>query len=592
VELNCIRSDEELRYIRIHPHEELPFFQFTTEEGYLAPLPRSIKLLLALAFFIPLGVYFITMARMPAGENGAELAICVHGLGLPQSPACPCYLLLAYLFCVLFPVGDFIFRLNFLSVVMGALTCWLTALILYRLFRSVVTSLFLSLVVAFSVPLWQAAVATSIMPMALFFFSLCLYFLLQWYASRRETTLLWALLSLSAMVTTHPFFLLLIPALLVFLWVGYRESDKVVSHLLWSVLFLGFLVMSSFLFLPLLSWANPPYNRPGLHGFQDTVVYILGKPYWPILSQSMVSIGMASQNCLAHLDNLQQSLWPSVENTILKIALYILVNTCAAVFFWKGAFFLWREHKPLFYLLASACTAMIFTLLFFSAFPLPPDVTDSLPKLFLLLVYLAILLSAPIIAKLFTLKRRPVRLLVIGFAVLLLIGQLFTHFPACSYRDWNFPQRYVEAIWKEVPACAIIVPGCYTTSSYLLYDQLVLGNHKGGHIFNPYGKDHDLSKIDSQFLAEAILQKYPHRSLYLCDALPPAMWHRYHLEHRGLTWHVALVVSGKSSGTREKRVLELPLFSPNLSYNESKLLSECYLLQGMTALEHGEIESP
>ncbi|NNE09269.1 MAG: DUF2723 domain-containing protein, partial [Gemmatimonadetes bacterium] len=88
----------------------------------------------ALAFFVPLLVYMITLAPSVAFWDAGEFIAAAYTLGVPHPPGTPLYVLLGRI-ASLVPVGEVAVRVNALSAIAAALSCLFLYLALLRLMR-------------------------------------------------------------------------------------------------------------------------------------------------------------------------------------------------------------------------------------------------------------------------------------------------------------------------------------------------------------------------------------------------------------------------------------------------------------------------
>ncbi len=103
------------------------------------PQRLGLHLIGAGIFLLSLALYISTMAPTLTSRNfgadGGDLLAAAYNLGVPHPPGYPSYVLLVKLFSILVPWGDFAFRANLLSAIMGAtavLLLYYTVLLLLR----------------------------------------------------------------------------------------------------------------------------------------------------------------------------------------------------------------------------------------------------------------------------------------------------------------------------------------------------------------------------------------------------------------------------------------------------------------------------
>lgn len=567
-EIGCVRTPEDLKYIHSHPHEQPPEFEGKGSEPFIpqSPLPGRTKGMLGLAFLIPALLSALTTTSSPAGRNAAELSLCAYGLGLPQDPVGPIYLIVGFLLSFV-PLGGFALRLHLVSLVCGAAASFWMAHILYRLFRSLPASLFLPGLLACSVPVWGASVETSPAPIAFFLLALCFHHLTRGYETRTETPLIWAVLCGSAALATDVTLLPFAPIFFLFLAAIHRRRKARLA--LWiGLAVLGLFVFHLFLYPLFLSWTHPPLARVALRDLGDLGRY-LALPY----AQGAFSFAHFATNARVCGEAL-------VPGKSLFLALPLALLALGA--FLYGMAYLWKERRPLFLLLAAA---LLVSLALFSFFP-----AVSAPLLFLaLFAFLAPV--GKVLSALFA-KGKAVAFACGILAVFGLLAQGFASLPSASRRGWDFPERYARAVLEATEAPAVIVPGDETAAFFLLNESLVARPDPEKIVCNVFGKDRDLaslSKQDPERCADEVAARYPGKTIYL-TALPELRsWHRYDLQRIGLVWRATPIVRGRRLAEGPKREMPaFPAFSERQIEGENRLLSQCHLLRAMDELERGE----
>ncbi len=80
----------------------------------------------AVAGIAVLVVYLMTLAPSVTFWDAGEFIAAAHGLGIPHPPGTPLFVLLAHVWGLLLPFGEYAFRLNLLSAACGAAaaSCW------------------------------------------------------------------------------------------------------------------------------------------------------------------------------------------------------------------------------------------------------------------------------------------------------------------------------------------------------------------------------------------------------------------------------------------------------------------------------------
>ena len=93
------------------------------------------RLFAAIAFIIPLILYWITLAPTASFWDASERIACAHGLQIPHPPGTPLYLLLGRVFSMFMATDWVAYSINFMSALASAVTIMLLYLIIVRLVR-------------------------------------------------------------------------------------------------------------------------------------------------------------------------------------------------------------------------------------------------------------------------------------------------------------------------------------------------------------------------------------------------------------------------------------------------------------------------
>jgi len=155
------------------------------------------RALAALAFLIPLIVYAMTMGATTSFWDSGEFIATAYILGIPHSPGTPLYVLVARV-CTMLPLPIGIAaRVNFFSVLCGALAVLMAYLIIVRTARFMYPAarnglaLFMaqagafagSLFLTFSDTFWRDATEAEVYSLSALLMGLCTFLALEWYAN-------------------------------------------------------------------------------------------------------------------------------------------------------------------------------------------------------------------------------------------------------------------------------------------------------------------------------------------------------------------------------------------------------------------------
>jgi tetratricopeptide (TPR) repeat protein len=228
-------------------------------------------------FVVLIGVYSYTIAPTASLWDCGEFIACSHILGVPHPPGTPFYILLGRLFDIFLPFNEVAKRVNFLSVLSGAIAGAVLYLVILKVLgrfkenRDKELSLGSHLIAAFSAigadlcfSVWDSAVEAEVYATSVLILTLGLWLTLLWSENiRREgdnnyLLLLVYLISLSIGISLEP--LLLIPGVLLFLIL---TNWKVLKNprFIGLALFLFLAGVSTYLVLMIRAHASPAINE-------------------------------------------------------------------------------------------------------------------------------------------------------------------------------------------------------------------------------------------------------------------------------------------------------------------------------------------
>lgn len=201
--------------------------------------PYRAAVLVSLAV---LAGYLLTLAPSVTFWDAGEFIAAAHSLGIPHPPGTPLFVLVAHVWGMLVPFGEYAWRLNLLSALCGAIAAgaWFlvahaTLLRLHADLDARPRALFAmlgggaaALLSAFSFTMWQNAVETEVYSVATLTIALVAWLATRWRAQRtsaRGTRLLLVMLYLGAIsIGNHLLALLVGPAVVALLAVTAREA--------------------------------------------------------------------------------------------------------------------------------------------------------------------------------------------------------------------------------------------------------------------------------------------------------------------------------------------------------------------------------
>ncbi|MEO5825801.1 MAG: DUF2723 domain-containing protein [Gemmatimonadales bacterium] len=152
----------------------------------------------AVAGAVVLAIYLATLAPTVTFWDAGEFIAAVHGLGIPHPPGTPLFVLLAHVWGLLIPVGEYAFRLNLLSAVCGAIaaSCWF--LVAHSVMENRVASLgnpidrvlplgagaAAAAFTAFGYTMWQNAIETEVYAIATLTIAFAAWLTIRWREAR------------------------------------------------------------------------------------------------------------------------------------------------------------------------------------------------------------------------------------------------------------------------------------------------------------------------------------------------------------------------------------------------------------------------
>ena len=256
-----------------HKHDgNLPRRRSFSLEGESVGRKAVVALVGAVAATVVLVLYLKTLAPSilhydsPDLIDSAMLQMQVCVLGITHPTGYPTYLMLSHLFTYL-PFGDAAYRVNLASAVYGALAVAVVYWAGYLWSRRMVAAAVGALAFGFGGTLWSQAVITEVYTLNALVVALSLAFLLLWRAQRKDRHLLLAAFLCGIALTTHMTSGLLLPASLLFValveWRKLLEPGLVFRGV--GVFLLG---LAPYLYLPVRSWMDPPFEANNPSNFE------------------------------------------------------------------------------------------------------------------------------------------------------------------------------------------------------------------------------------------------------------------------------------------------------------------------------------
>jgi hypothetical protein len=218
------------------------------------------------------------------GGDSGELQYIPYILGVAHPTGYPLYTLLGWLWAHGVRVADVAYRMNLLSAVLGASTVTVVYLIVHDLTSRQAPALLAAVLFAFSPTFWMQAIVAEVYTLSTALMALVIYLLLRWEAARPSSRgLLLAAFVYGLSLTNHRVIIILLPALVLFVWLTNRDVFTN-ARLLLKIAVLGFSPLLLYLYAPLRIWQlYPPI-------FHDQILdNLLGTSFgvefeWPTLA--------------------------------------------------------------------------------------------------------------------------------------------------------------------------------------------------------------------------------------------------------------------------------------------------------------------
>lgn len=435
------------------------------------PLVRRDYIAAALTAIAALTVYILNLPPTVTGEDSGELIAAAYTLGIPHPPGYPLWCMLGHMFCWL-PFGSVAWRVALMSAVWGAATVGIICLLVIRITRSRLAGAAAGLTLAFSAEFWAQSVIAEVYSLNALLIVLCLFILITWEQSRRNSLLYTFAavygLGLCNHHTMHylgPFFALFIMAVHRHPWRYWRPylAMPAIAFGLWGLIHL---------YLPIRSLANPPMdwgNPETLGGFLNTLLRgQYGQP----------------------LETMPRSPARLLEQILVFLKIY------AGQFTWflcwlplLGLYPLWKQNRRHAALIVGLIVYLAAGIIWTVNFETDPQAIWVHSVFFIPCFMAAAILSGTAIAWLTRLRPRsiPTKPLAIALAIAIVLGPLAAHYRANDKSHYWFAYDYGMALLAGLEEDAYYFPAGDHTLFPLLYLQIVEGVRPDVTVAAKYG---------------------------------------------------------------------------------------------------------
>jgi len=205
------------------------------------------RIVVALAFLIPMLTYVFSLSHDVASRDLAEMQGVPYLLGIPHATGYPIFVLLGWLFSHAVAVDSLAYRMNLFGALCMSLTCVVGVITAIRIGIGPVTSLGAFLCFAWARSIWMHGAQADTQDLALLFQAMTLYYLCGWLKHERTRDIVGAAASWGAALAVHPVSLWLLPCIVVALVARIRHVTF--SNAGASLMALA-LVLCSYLYLP------------------------------------------------------------------------------------------------------------------------------------------------------------------------------------------------------------------------------------------------------------------------------------------------------------------------------------------------------
>jgi len=287
-------------------------------------------------FLISFFVYLKTVASTVTFSDSGEFITCASTLGITHPTGYPTWTMLAHLTTYL-PLGNIAMRVNLLSSIFGALTIMLVYFILIKLRAGLEVAISSSLIFAFSLSLWKVCVIAEVYTLYAFFSAATILSLLIWKERKKAHLLYLSTFVYGLSLTNHLLIVLLIPAILYFLWITDRNLLLLKKPKVGGKMFLFLLAgLIPYIYLPIRGFQSPLIDWGNPVTLENFFRLITGKIY----KETMFSISLPQLliTIKHHLWLLTQQFTPYFGILIL-VGIFILYKRSLKLLLFLGLIF-------------------------------------------------------------------------------------------------------------------------------------------------------------------------------------------------------------------------------------------------------------
>jgi len=179
-----------------------------------------LRLLGALAFLVPLGLYLASTGGYPAYWDTGELQTVPYILGIAHPTGFPLFTLVGWIVSHGVPLGSVAWRINAMCAVAVAGAAWTAWRVAVRLGAYPPMALVAALWFACGTVVWTRAIRADVHDLALLLGTLAIASALEFHLTGDARTLVWSALWFGLGLANHPIAIWLVPGLLVLALIG------------------------------------------------------------------------------------------------------------------------------------------------------------------------------------------------------------------------------------------------------------------------------------------------------------------------------------------------------------------------------------
>lgn len=215
----------------------------------------------ALIFAGAFGLYIKTLCPTVYTFDSAEFAAGVFSLGIVHETGYPLYLMLAKLFTLIVPIGDFAYRVNMFSALCAALSLVVVRRLALLISGSSWAAWLSTVMLGVSYPFWSEALVAEVYTLHILFLSTILWLSMRWRATGSEKFLILLGLAFGLSFGNHMSTILSVPGLAFLTWDSYKRHPQATLPRTWLLAAAaGLAGPLTYLYLPLRYAADPALN--------------------------------------------------------------------------------------------------------------------------------------------------------------------------------------------------------------------------------------------------------------------------------------------------------------------------------------------